>query len=275
MEKLIKELLSCKFKDIDINGLYEVLNATENLEVATSLILGIYEFPKIHYETRFGNNTFKVHYFDPIRQKVCGMSTDTVVRYYSSPKQGYLSNNDYSIKPTGAYPYKKEFKTPPIICSLKEWEVHGQSWVMLSTENNFPAWKKKTAQWSNYDKHKDFILRTSLNQLKNLDIVLCFSGLDIKICLDVILDDYVTPKIPEHIKVFEKVGTYHSFDRVSGIVTYLVPEKNFRYYHSTEDADANSNNYSKHYNSNYTVRREYITYSERYVPLVNAKSFEI
>lgn len=32
MEKLIKELLSCKFKDIDINGLYEELNATENLE---------------------------------------------------------------------------------------------------------------------------------------------------------------------------------------------------------------------------------------------------
>ena len=110
MEKRIKELLSCKFKDIDVNALYKKLCATGNLEVATSLVLGLYVFPLLQAVAEFSGHTFEVRYFDPIRQEVYGVCTDS-------------------------------FDMPSITCSLSTWNIHGSTGDMVFSEKYYFKWR--------------------------------------------------------------------------------------------------------------------------------------
>jgi hypothetical protein len=116
MDNLVKFALTAKFgKDLDLNAVVEVLEATRNVAVATEKLLGIYEAPvipefseKIRYQDK---GKYTLISFDPFTENVeySYLRKKTDFFYYSADKYPTgLAKADYSKEPENFFHTKNE-----------------------------------------------------------------------------------------------------------------------------------------------------------------------
>jgi hypothetical protein len=111
MNKIIKAALAAKFNNANVDALLEVVNATENPEAATELILGVYEQPQINLAAH---------------PNFCPDEQNKMFVRYDKWRDRIIYSYQYTKKTEGdgpaPVPEKRESS-----CSVKQWNT-GDRW---------------------------------------------------------------------------------------------------------------------------------------------------
>ena len=135
MDAIIEVALRSKFKDIDTNVLLKVINATPNANIATAMLLGIFEEPVLSgsavnlRDDQIGEAIYISHNVFTDEVRFSYQRNNIKKRYYKTEEDAKAGSSDEwtNCEPyrTGTYTVERVWDlgitTSEAICSIDKW----------------------------------------------------------------------------------------------------------------------------------------------------------